>query len=206
MDFKLLGLSEYESRTYTAVVKLGRSKASDIAREGNISYGKIYDVLASLEHKGLVAMIPEKTRVFVASNPDNLMKLINKKEEQISKTKKEIADLKQIYSESKEDAVLVLRGKRNFYKINSYVSKSKKYEYVIKYNFEYRPEFIRGVTRQLRNKQDYKVIGRFNKETVENISKWEKDLKEKKLPLKIKPIKNDGVAMSYKREYLCIDQ
>lgn len=51
---KLIGFTEYTSRAYIALVKLGEATAPEIARESNIPQSKIYGVLDDLYDKGFV--------------------------------------------------------------------------------------------------------------------------------------------------------
>jgi sugar-specific transcriptional regulator TrmB len=190
MNLKELGLSEYEEKTYDALIRLGKSTASEISRDAGVSYGKIYEVLAALENKGLVKTIPEATKKFIASDPENLMKLVNKKEEELLEIKKNIKDLKQIYSEKEQEPVILVKGKNNFYKLTREQITTQKYSYTIKYTFEYHPDFVQSTKRALSRKTDLKVLGAFNNETLPNITKW------KKINPNIKQIENNGVAMS----------
>lgn len=190
MDLRELGLSGYEEKAYTALIKLGKTSASEISRNSQVSYGKIYEILASLEQKGLVKVIPEKTKKFVASDPDNLMHLVNKKEEELLEIKKNIHNLKQIYTEKEHEPVLVAKGKNNWHKLDAELKIGGKYHYSIKYDFSFRPEFVRRTKQLILKKVDYKVIGRFDKETENNIKQW------KKVTTNIKPIENNGVTIS----------
>ena len=61
-ELKELGLTEYEAKVYTTLVKLGKSSSAEIAKESGVSYGKIYTVLGSLERKHLAKVVPEKTK------------------------------------------------------------------------------------------------------------------------------------------------
>ncbi len=54
---RLLGLSGYEARAYLAVLR-GASRPKDVAREAGIPLQRVYDVLARLEERGLVARTP----------------------------------------------------------------------------------------------------------------------------------------------------
>ncbi|MGV8150383.1 MAG: TrmB family transcriptional regulator [Candidatus Woesearchaeota archaeon] len=190
MNLKELGLSEYEEKTYLSLIKLGKSTASAISRDSGVSYGKIYEILASLENKGLAKVIPETTKKFIASNPENLMKLVNKKEEELLEIKKGIQHLEQIYTIHETEPVVIVKGKNNFNRLVKEQKKSEKYSYTIKFSFSYKPEFVRGTKESLAKKTDNKVLGRFDNETMPNITKW------KKINPNIKPIENNGVAMS----------
>ncbi|WP_243466540.1 TrmB family transcriptional regulator [Methanosarcina mazei] len=66
-----VGLNAYEAAAYLSLLKLGVSEASDIYRDSEVPYGKIYSVLESLAGKGFVevqASRPSKNR-YVSSLP-----------------------------------------------------------------------------------------------------------------------------------------
>ena len=190
MNLRELGLSDYEEKAYTILIKLGKTSASEISRNSGVSYGKIYEVLASLEQKGLVKVIPETTKKFIASDPENLMHIVNKKEEELLEIKNNIRNLRQIYSEKEAEPVMIAKGKNTFYKISREMKKAEKYQYSIKYTFEYHPEFVREIKGYVANKIQYLSLGRFDDETLPSINKW------KKITSNIKPIQNKGVAVS----------
>jgi len=189
MNLRQLGLSEYEEKAYRALVELGKSSASKIARQGEISYGKIYEVLNSLEAKGLIKIIPEETKKFVASDPKSLMKLIDKKEKDLLELKKDIKNLKQSYEVHKEEIVQVVKGKKNFYKLAKASPPAKKFSYSIKYTGEYHPDFVKGVKAHKRKGVDSKTLMRNSEETKKNIKKW------LKVTPHIRKIENKGVAI-----------
>jgi len=49
-----LGLTEYQSRTYVAAVRLGTARPNDLADESNVPQARIYGVIDELEDRGLV--------------------------------------------------------------------------------------------------------------------------------------------------------
>ncbi|AFZ70127.1 putative transcriptional regulator [Caldisphaera lagunensis DSM 15908] len=49
-----LKLNKYETNAYFTLLKLGKSRPTDIAKNSNIPIQRIYDVLKSLEKKGLI--------------------------------------------------------------------------------------------------------------------------------------------------------
>ncbi|WP_367884737.1 TrmB family transcriptional regulator [Thermococcus sp. JCM 11816] len=53
-NLKRLGLKDYEARVYAALVLLGPSKASEVARESGVPRPKVYEVLKELHRKGFV--------------------------------------------------------------------------------------------------------------------------------------------------------
>jgi sugar-specific transcriptional regulator TrmB len=49
-----LGLTEYETETYIALLKSGVLTASEVSDQSNVPYSKIYETLNSLERKGWI--------------------------------------------------------------------------------------------------------------------------------------------------------
>ena len=61
-----LGLTEYESKTLTSLIRLGEAKAPDISREAQVPKTRVYDVLDKLMERDLIIEIqgrPKKYRV-----------------------------------------------------------------------------------------------------------------------------------------------
>lgn len=74
------GLDYKEDDVYLALLQLGASGATEIARKAGIKRTTVYDVLANLRMKGLVSeVIKNKKRIFVAEDPQKLDKLIDEK-------------------------------------------------------------------------------------------------------------------------------
>ncbi len=65
----MFGLSNYESRAYLTLLSKGIRTAREIADESKIPFGRIYDVLSSLEDKGLVDTQESRPKKFVAKGP-----------------------------------------------------------------------------------------------------------------------------------------
>ena len=95
-----------------------------------------------------------------------------------------------MYASHEEEPVLIAKGKRTFYKILQSMHKPKKTSYSIKHTFELIPHSIREAKEFKEKGVDYRVLGRWDKETKKNISLW------KKIAPNIKPIPNTGVALS----------
>jgi sugar-specific transcriptional regulator TrmB len=198
MDFSALGLSTNEEKIYTTLIKLGKSSASELSREGEVPYGKIYEVLARLEQKGLVQIIPEQTKKFKATSPEVLINIINKKEEEFKKLKEEANKLKKFYEFDKEEPVQIARGLKNFYKILKHSPEAEQFSYSIKWSSEYKPQHILENKKLIKKGIKPKVLARINEETKENINKWLKHYKE------IKKIENEGVAIDINDKHVLI--
>lgn len=68
-----LGLSEYETRSYLALVKMGPAKASELSFFAQVPRTKTYGVVRELERKGLIRVIPGKPELYSAVSPDETL-------------------------------------------------------------------------------------------------------------------------------------
>lgn len=73
-DFALylnqMGLSEYESRAYLAVLQSGLSTATEISDAADVPQSRVYDVLEDLEEKGFVTVQPGRPKKFGPIEPE----------------------------------------------------------------------------------------------------------------------------------------
>ncbi|MDH7508550.1 MAG: helix-turn-helix domain-containing protein [Methanomassiliicoccales archaeon] len=73
-SLRRVGLSEYESRAYIALVAQGRGTAEEIARIGGIPRTSSYKTLESLRSKGFVHMHDSRPAIFYPVSPTELKK------------------------------------------------------------------------------------------------------------------------------------
>ncbi len=74
-----LGLTEYESRIYLVLVKMGPIKASEISFFGQVPRTKTYGAIKELERKGLLRILPGKPELCSPASPSEvLMPLVSK--------------------------------------------------------------------------------------------------------------------------------
>ena len=107
---KKIGLSEKEIKVYLASLKLGPAPARKIAQVAEINRGTTYDILKSLIELGLVSYLhQDKHQNFIAEDPAKLKDALEKKQQDLEKTKIEIdqviPQLKSIYNLSGEKPV-----------------------------------------------------------------------------------------------------
>ena len=77
---KQFGLDYKEDDVYLALLQLGASGATEIAKKAGIKRTTVYDVLMNLKQKGLVnEAVRNDKRLFVAEDPEKLDKLIDEK-------------------------------------------------------------------------------------------------------------------------------
>ncbi len=170
---------------------MGKSKVAKISSESGVPYSRIYDVMESLIGKGIVKMIPEKTKAYIATNPEELLKLLRKKQEILKGAEEEIRSLKKFYDVTIKEPVILSYGKRNFYRLEKEMKKAKNYEYTLRYAAEVKPVWVREEKKAIKSGVDMKNLTRYDRET-------EKDVKRliEFLGQRWKAIENLGIALS----------
>jgi len=77
---KSLGLSDQETQIYLALLKIGGSSASTIAKNAGIKRTTVYAILKSLAQKGFVAMYYRKSRqLYYAEKPERVKTYFEKR-------------------------------------------------------------------------------------------------------------------------------
>ena len=66
-----IGLTSYEIRTYSALLKTGRIIASDLSQKSGVPYSKIYEVLGSLEEKGWISSDDSRPTEYSPKSPSH---------------------------------------------------------------------------------------------------------------------------------------
>ncbi len=190
MDLQELGLTANESKVYETLLKYGALTAANCAKQSQVPYGRIYTVLDSLERKGLIKILPEQTKKFVPSDPQELDELITKKKDSLDALKQKIKAYKTLYHERKPEAIQISYDRHNFHKLVAQMKKAEHYSYSIKYAFATDPAFMRDVKELTAQKVDYRALGRIDKETAPSVKKWHT------ITTHIRHIPNEGVAVS----------
>lgn len=73
-ELEIFGLSSYESRAYLSLLNLGIRTAKEISDDSKIPFGRIYDVLSSLEDKRLLDIQETRPKKFIAKEPKIALK------------------------------------------------------------------------------------------------------------------------------------
>ncbi len=188
--FKEIGLNLNEGKVYSELVKHGKLSASETSSKSGVPYGKIYVVLQGLVDKGLVQIIPEKTKKFIASSPENLVKLIDNKKKILEKAREKISELKQFYEKKDKDFLIIGEGDKGFWKIVDEMEEVEDYSYNIKWDSKIQPGSLEKSRKRLKKGIDSKDLVRYDRDTEKNVHKW---LKVKK---NIRKFPNEGVALS----------
>lgn len=191
--YEEMGLTQNESKVYETLVKHGKLSSTELSSKSGVPYGRIYSVLDSLISKGLVIIIPDKTKRFASTNPLSLIKYIEQKEEKLKKAKEKAKQMKESYDVKEKNPVVVGFGKKAFYEIVREMDKSKKSEYSVKYTSEFNLEWA---DHKEIKKLDLKGLVRVDEETKDNIKEWKNYYKKKGIAGFMKKFDNEGIAMS----------
>ncbi len=113
-----LGLTSYEIRTYTALLKSGKINASDLSQKSGVPYSKIYEVLGSLEEKGWIGSDDSRPTEYLAKSPASAIETTKQRKETEFKNNESIIvnELIPIYEKSgtsERPEIWVLSGVTN---------------------------------------------------------------------------------------------
>ncbi len=121
------GLNMYEARLWLALIGKGISTAGELSELGNVPRSRTYDVLDSLEKKGLIS-VKRNTRPLkyiaipieeaIENSKHHVKKVADKKREQINRLEGEMELLSQIFADSEKktestEKVGVLKSREN---------------------------------------------------------------------------------------------
>jgi sugar-specific transcriptional regulator TrmB len=190
MDFKELGLNETESRIINTLIRIRKASASQISKESKVSYGRIYEILETMEVKGLVRVVPEETKMFTICDMKILKDMIDKKQKKLNEIKKDMKQIRNVHRKT-PDVLSIARGRKNFHKImNELNTFPSRFSYTVKHSLDTNPLFIKRETANIKKwKTDIKTLAPLNKETEKNLIKW------KKVHKNFRKIENSGIAM-----------
>ncbi|WP_042683797.1 TrmB family transcriptional regulator [Candidatus Nitrosotenuis chungbukensis] len=76
-----IGLTSYEIRTYSSLLKTGELTASDLSQKSGVPYSKIYEVLGSLEEKGWIGSDDSRPTKYFAKSPATALEVTKQKAE-----------------------------------------------------------------------------------------------------------------------------
>jgi len=110
-----LGFNQKEANVYLALLELGPSTATEIARKAKINRTTAYDILDSLVGNSLINLIGEtKIQKYAAESPEKVVKFlenkINKTKEQLGLAQALLPQLLSIYSTKEKPKVKFYEG------------------------------------------------------------------------------------------------
>jgi sugar-specific transcriptional regulator TrmB len=108
-----LGLKEYEAKVYVTLLLFGPLTSTDLSKLSKVPYSRIYDVIRSLEEKGLIEISNTRPRRYKAVDPR--IALVNFISRQYYDSLKYVNQLIEFASQSKseneEEGVWIAKGK-----------------------------------------------------------------------------------------------
>lgn len=98
-----LGLTNWESKTYLALVEIGSTTTGPLIQRCEVPQSKIYNVLESLNKKGLASyIIKGKTKYFQATDPERIISLFKEKESDIKNLLNNLKQKQAVHKQSVE--------------------------------------------------------------------------------------------------------
>ncbi len=89
-----IGLSEQEAACYLALLSLGKSLASQVAKKMDIKRTTVYPILSSLTKKGFAKVyFRDNTRYYYPQHPERAVKIVERKVDQFRKLIPELKKL-----------------------------------------------------------------------------------------------------------------
>lgn len=95
--FKKTGLTDYQSRVLSVLIKEQNLTAQEISEESDIPYTKIYSVLSSLEKEGYIESNFERPKKYRTLPPESLIEEIQENKEKELESLEEYLETKQGY-------------------------------------------------------------------------------------------------------------
>jgi len=136
------GLNEYEAKAFVALATHSSCTASDISEYAKIPQSKVYEIVKSLEMKGLVETWKSKPQRYKAVEPSiALTRIIERRKEKLNSLKRKVRILSEklvpaIPKDDRESEIWSFSGRREFLeKSSEMLNRSKKYAYGMTRNF-----------------------------------------------------------------------
>lgn len=93
-ELKKIGLTDGEIKVYEALLELGETTKTKLAKKSEVSPSKIYDITNRLIRKGILSSVKKSGVMhFKAADPKRLNDFIKKKEEEINEERRVVNDI-----------------------------------------------------------------------------------------------------------------
>jgi len=158
--FRNFDLSDYESRTYSALLFIGPSKVSEISRESKVPQSKIYEILEKLMAKQLVEVYGIRPKEFRAVHPNVALKgLLEEKENELIEMKEKMSILTNFLRETNSRSEVMEgvwttkeTGWKNFInRLSEMFDRSQNYAFVVSRDFSWSSRLAESVKIKLFN-------------------------------------------------------
>jgi sugar-specific transcriptional regulator TrmB len=122
-DIKRIGLTEYEAKSYVALLIYGSMPGRDVAQRSGVPPTRVFDALKALMDKGFVFLISQKPMMFQAIKPEIAVRsFVDKKVESLEGLKSTTIDLLKMLEtsvpeEKVEEKIFVISGFEKMYSV-----------------------------------------------------------------------------------------
>jgi len=102
-----LGLTEYESKIYLTLLKMGPIKASEVSFQAHVPRTKTYGAIRQLQEKSLISIFPGKPEIyFIDKSPHEVLSpIVNNRETELKESKDLIQNLALVFK-----AKMIVKG------------------------------------------------------------------------------------------------
>ena len=127
-----LGLTQYETRAYLALLDKGVLTASQISEYAEVPYSKVYEVLASLEKKGWIKTERERPSKYYPKSPSEALEVAKLRLEEMTRSWEQaiLSELQPLYEKRgirEKPDIWILRGEFSILvKLKETLDKAKK--------------------------------------------------------------------------------
>lgn len=115
-SLRKLGLTEYETKTYIALVRYGAMKGREVAEKSGVPPTRVFDTLKSLTNKGFTSLISTKPMIFKAVKSEIAISgLIQEKKQELEALEKVSTEFLQSFKLFKqeigiEEKIIIVSG------------------------------------------------------------------------------------------------
>jgi len=198
-DLIEFGFSDYEARVFLILSIRGPLTASDISKNTEIPYSKVYEIVNKLESKSIleIALNGKNKKYKILDTSHIIKKIIEEKKKNASDLEKKADNVlkrikKKTGPQDLKESIWVCQGKKNFLEKASVMAKSAtNYAYGITKEFSRIPDLDQELIKAVKRGVEVRIIGTIDKFNELNLAraKWYSSHKVKirTTPLKIQP-------------------
>ncbi|NIM47551.1 MAG: hypothetical protein GTN40_05355 [Candidatus Aenigmarchaeota archaeon] len=198
-DLIEFGFSDYEARVFLVLSTKGPLTASDISKNTEIPYSKVYEILNKLESKSILEIsLNGKYKKYKVLDASHIVKkIIKKKKENVNTLEKKAGEvLKKIKKRTTKQqplgSIWICQGKKNFLeKVSIMLKNARNYAYGMTKEFSRIPDLDQQIINTAKRGIDVRLLSITNglKKLNSARAEWysSHNVKIKMMPLKIQP-------------------
>jgi len=174
--FQSLGMTEYEAKVLSSLVKLKNITPKEISFDSSVPQNKLYQILKKFESYGILSRIPSDIKKYKLINLKTFInEKVSEKKNQLKELEKSSKNLEIPEDREEQFIFSLIKGQRAI--MNKLAEKNidvKKEILGVQRNWKYWAEGIRAMQQSIKRGIDVKIIGVINPETKSRASEWKK--------------------------------